>query len=1077
MSTYLPGVTDTGFNPINYTPNFSMLANALDRATARYETNFNQISNSYSKIADAFLLNPENIEYRKNFLNNAKDKLKQLSTTDLSIQSNVNEANKLFSPFWEDEDLLADYAISKQYQSQVAEYNRLKNSDKKEDRDRAWDEGLEYVQMTAQDMKHARRGDGSIRKVNVNEYVPYIEPSQEINKFLNESGYKDGIVSYRNDNGHLVQVINGDGSKNTYNAVIDNYIKNRPDLQKIFEIQGTVDFQKSVNSLRNNYPELSKEEAEQKAKSTYASYRTNQYKKYIDNYTSILKGTNSDEGIESKFNKLKTELDAQLDKGISPTQEQLKQYKDYQTQIYQASELIKTYNSEINNLNSDDFNNPNVNINEYFGNQYRHIFSEGMAAARAAASSEKIVTDSYSELAMRLISHQQDQDRKYGSTQETVRVDSKGNTVITKKGYNQGDIGSEIIIPSDENIQIGVKESSQKLSDKKADIPIVVRSASKNEELENSFWYNFNKNNQKERDIFISGVSNYVNTSKELASSFPGIYKYVDYLSALVTGTVEGNKKIGSAEELKKTFNELKSNETTKSYFSNFDGYNSTPVLQLKALLDYVDASTTSPDLDRATLRPIIDQSATKFSTGLNIIEDFKKEKLKEKPSVEYMSVVKKDKTGAYRQINATDIINDAGDVGKYKDDRSGNANQLFRNIGHTLLPSLINEGKAALGDVISFEKLPKELANAYLNGTLKIDKVIRPDYSPSDSDGIPYVTTYEHKNEDGTVYDLTSLVRKMHGLLPKDIKEKLDGYNKEISSTFQQHLKSKYPEYEPSFVMNNKLEYSNDPQTSGYEKATLIAKDAISNNLGNIIEKSDGIILPSNYDQLTKIANKDQLDDVLKIIFSNPDELDKVLSKTELSYSGQTNDKSSVRLIFDADKLNNLVKNVKPVGGTNTDLNKQVYTAIQSLVTNGLELNIDNNIFLKYANDDYMSSVVTDELLSKGITASDYEKNKLFYDYTLVSGANNEIIVKYKVKKYNPNTNSFKWVDFEPQSYPKSIGVDAILKSLRESFLPNTQSIYSYLNQNNDDKENNKTLFEKKQGESSEQRIDRLFF
>ena len=66
MSTYLPGVTDTGFNPINYTPNFSMLANALDRATARYETNFNQISNSYSKIADAFLLNPENIEYRKN---------------------------------------------------------------------------------------------------------------------------------------------------------------------------------------------------------------------------------------------------------------------------------------------------------------------------------------------------------------------------------------------------------------------------------------------------------------------------------------------------------------------------------------------------------------------------------------------------------------------------------------------------------------------------------------------------------------------------------------------------------------------------------------------------------------------------------------------------------------------------------------------------------------------------------------------------------------------------------------------------------------------------------------------------
>ena len=116
--------------------------------------------------------------------------------------------------------------------------------------------------------------------------------------------------------------------------------------------------------------------------------------------------------------------------------------------------------------------------------------------------------------------------------------------------------------------------------------------------------------------------------------------------------------------------------------------------------------------------------------------------------------------------------------------------------------------------------------------------------------------------------------------------------------------------------------------------------------------------------------------------------------------------------------------------------------TAITSLATKGVELNINNNTFLKYAQDNYMSSVVTDELLSKGIKASDYEKNKLYYDYTLSPGSNDEIIVTYKVQKYDPQTNTLVWKEFEPQSYPKAIGIDNILKSLRESFLPNTQAI-----------------------------------
>lgn len=182
MSTYLQGVTDTGFNPLSYTPNFPYMQQALEKAQAKYDTNYNQVANAYHKIADETLLNPENDIYRKQFLEKTKDQLKQIATKDFSDMNTVNEAEKIFAPFWEDDDLLADYKITKEYKRQKQSYETLKNSDKKEDRDRAWDFGKAYVDLTAQDMALAKRGDGSIQKVQVRPYIPYIDVSAEINK-------------------------------------------------------------------------------------------------------------------------------------------------------------------------------------------------------------------------------------------------------------------------------------------------------------------------------------------------------------------------------------------------------------------------------------------------------------------------------------------------------------------------------------------------------------------------------------------------------------------------------------------------------------------------------------------------------------------------------------------------------------------------------------------------------------------------------------------------------------------------------------------------------------------------------
>jgi len=1078
MSTYLQGATDTGFNPIQYTPNFSYMANALQKAQAKYDTNYNEIASNYDKLVNS-LSNPQNNEYVNQFLENTKEQIKQLSSKDLSLKQNVDEAEKLFTPLWEDEDILADYKITKQYQSQIQEYNKLKNSDKKEDRDRAWDKGLQFVQLTLQNLKLAKRGDGSIQKIKVNEYVPNIDVHAEVNKYLNESGYKDGITSIKNENGRLVLVTNGPGSKETYSAVVDNFIKNRPDLQKIFMVEGVVDFQNMVNNERFNNPNITKEEAEQYAKKNYIATKTSEFESKINNYNSILKGTTNDDGLESKYIKLSTEISNDYDKGIEPTIEKLNEFKEYQTQISSINQQINKYKSVLKDLQSDDFNRPDVNLNGYFAEQYRHIFSENVALTRAAATTEKLINDSEAVAAMKMIAHQEDQNRKYGAIQEIVRTDNKGNVVITQKGYNENgssSIPEDITFQSNENIQTNVKESASKISEKKADVPIVVNNKTTQEDLEKSFYINFNRNIQKNRDLFISGVAQYINTDSKLGSDFPSIYKYVDYLSSLINGTTALNKNIPSEENLKKTFNDLKNNENTKDYFKNFESYNSTPSLQLRSLLDYIDASTTNPSLERANLRPLIDDAASKFTMSNGIMLDFKEYNKKSKINPEFKTILKKDKKGNNRIINADDVVNLAETVYKLTDKELPWWEQ-GRNLGHYVLGDNVNERKGSLENakILYNGKLPKDIAQAYVDGRLKVDEVYRKEYTTSD-EGWDRINTkrYEYKDKDGGIWDLTDLVEKLNGLVPEKLKEKINKYNDVLFLDFNSFLEKKYPQYDRSFVLNKTLQYTNDPSTPKNENSKLIAQDAISNNQGNIIEKTDGVILPNNYNQLIKNQNRDDVNKVLEIILKNPTELDKVLSKTELSYSGKTSDKSLVKLIFDSDNLNNLIKKnfqLKP----NSSEEKQLMGIAQSFVINGVELNVDNNVFLKYAKDDYMSSVITDEMLSKGIKASDYEKNKLHYDYTLTLGSNDQINVRYKVKKYDPTSNTFEWTEFEPQSYPKEIGVDNILRSLREGFMPNTQAIYNYLKQQSENKSTKLKNFKKKEGESSENHINRI--
>lgn len=314
MATYLPGGTDTGFNPVQYSPNLSLLANSIDRATARYETNFAKVSKGYNDILSASILNDGYSQKRDQYLSEIKDKLKTISTTDLSVQSNVNDAENLYAPFWEDKTMLSHIADTKQRQSQLQEQNRIAK------------EHPDYDNSTAMAvMNYNMNKIKTSKDPNIINTVPLTKATalknnpKEFQEWLKTNNYE--IIAPLTVNGRVYSQTNGDGTQRTYSELFNEYLGNSAQDQyqmygEYYKIQAIQDI-KATEKL-NSGIDISDDEAEQKIPIYYEGQAVKNLNQKLEDYkleTSTLqknyenaKRNNNVEAAEL-LNKRKLELD------------------------------------------------------------------------------------------------------------------------------------------------------------------------------------------------------------------------------------------------------------------------------------------------------------------------------------------------------------------------------------------------------------------------------------------------------------------------------------------------------------------------------------------------------------------------------------------------------------------------------------------------------------------------------------------------------------------------------------------------------------------------------------------------
>ena len=191
MATYIPGVQDyiPQFQP--FQPDYNFLGNILQTKQSQYDANYKQLSKKYGTLLNSDMLRTDNIEKRNEFFKMIDQDIKKISGLDLSLEQNVDSANKVFDSFFQNKDMVHDMNYTREYQKQLGIAEQYKHCmDQNKCGGYYWEKGVNYLNYKADEFKKASSQDAM--KMSPGSYVPQINLQEKATNYLKDLLGKDG---------------------------------------------------------------------------------------------------------------------------------------------------------------------------------------------------------------------------------------------------------------------------------------------------------------------------------------------------------------------------------------------------------------------------------------------------------------------------------------------------------------------------------------------------------------------------------------------------------------------------------------------------------------------------------------------------------------------------------------------------------------------------------------------------------------------------------------------------------------------------------------------------------------------
>lgn len=233
MATFLPNVTDVFAGSSDFDPDFNRIERMLNLRQGMYDQGAKKVKSLYDSIFNSQMIRKDNIQKRDAYLKTISDSLNKMSSTDLSIDANVQMANELFTPVITDQGIVHDISYTKEFQNENARVEQLRTSKDPTTQKQYWDIGKKALQYQAEEYANADKQTAI--GMSFPKYTPNVDMLS-----LAEKAYKDAGISVKEDNingGYVFTKKNGDAVFPIAQSFVNTLFQNDARVQDMIKTQ------------------------------------------------------------------------------------------------------------------------------------------------------------------------------------------------------------------------------------------------------------------------------------------------------------------------------------------------------------------------------------------------------------------------------------------------------------------------------------------------------------------------------------------------------------------------------------------------------------------------------------------------------------------------------------------------------------------------------------------------------------------------------------------------------------------------------------------------------------------------
>jgi hypothetical protein len=251
MSTYITGVTDYIPEIQPFQPDYNFYMNVLQAKQNQYDTNYNKISSTYGELYNNPVTREDSNKMKDDYLKKIDFELKRVSGLDLSLEQNVNQAVQVFKPFYENNHLMKDMALTKNYNRAVGNAMSLANSKDEKVRGTYWDAGIKAMQYRLDEFKNADASE-VLSFSNIN-YTPYANAQKKFLDMAKEYNLSVDITQPDKSGMYFIRQKNGELLLPSLQKLFMNAYVNDPELQKVYATQAYVNRKDEIELRSKNF--------------------------------------------------------------------------------------------------------------------------------------------------------------------------------------------------------------------------------------------------------------------------------------------------------------------------------------------------------------------------------------------------------------------------------------------------------------------------------------------------------------------------------------------------------------------------------------------------------------------------------------------------------------------------------------------------------------------------------------------------------------------------------------------------------------------------------------------------------